>query len=224
MVLESGLQAACVMSNDTPIKVLLIEDNPGDARLIQETLKKVTGSPIVITQVSRLKDGLLELEKNNYDALLLDLTLPDSEASRTLAEIREHSPHIPTVLLTGMDNDDFGLSALQQGAQDYLTKDMLNGEMLTHSLRYAIERKRIEDARYKKEKKRVRNYEITDILEPMAEKIDDIHIVLHGNSEPEKGMIYRLLRVEDFMGVVKRIAWIAAGALIAGGIGYFVFG
>lgn len=212
------------MSDADPIRVLLIEDNPGDVKLIQVALKEVTDSPITLTQVTRLSDGLSELERNNYDALLLDLTLPDSDASKTLAQIRKHAPDIPTILLTGMDDDEFGLDALRQGAQDYLAKDRLDGKFLAHSLQYAIERKRIEVDRYKKEKKRVLNYEIKDMLEPMGEKVGDIHELLHGNSNPKKGMIYRLLKVEDFVGAVKRVAWIAVGALVAGGIGYFVFG
>jgi two-component system sensor histidine kinase UhpB len=126
------------------IHVLLIEDNPGDARLIQERLREVdpAGFRMVIEQ--NLKAGLHTLEETPFDILLLDLSLPDSFGVVTLQKVRAAAPTIPIVVLTGSDDKTLGIQAMQLGAQDYLVKDDTDGKLLTRTIRYAIERHVIE--------------------------------------------------------------------------------
>jgi signal transduction histidine kinase/DNA-binding response OmpR family regulator len=121
--------------NDKPIKVLLIEDNPGDARLIQELLREAATARFELLHVERLAAGLERLGEEKFDVLLLDLGLPDSQG-----------PDVPIVLLTALDDKAFALEAVRQGAQDYLVKGQVDGNLLIRALCYAIERKRVEEA------------------------------------------------------------------------------
>jgi PAS domain S-box-containing protein len=128
------------------IRVLLVEDNPGDARLIREALRDVSASPFELTHVDRLSAAFERLDQGDMDVLLLDLSLPDSKGLETVARAREHTSRIPIVVLTGLNDEMTAFLALRKGAQDYLVKDMISGRLLLRVIRYGIERKRIEDA------------------------------------------------------------------------------
>ncbi|MFD1514078.1 bacterio-opsin activator domain-containing protein [Halomarina rubra] len=134
------------------LDVLLIEDNPGDVRLIEEMLSEATtrtqrpaGQQATATQgirhASRLEEGLDSLEEHAFDVMLLDLGLPESTGIDTLETVRERSQNIPIVVLTGHNDERVGDQAVQQGAQEYLIKDELTPALLQRSLRHAIERK-----------------------------------------------------------------------------------
>ncbi len=127
----------------SPVRILLIEDNPGDARLIKEFLGEVTNSTFELDAVDNLLDGLKHLD--GKDAILLDLALPDSAGINTFRKIRSYAPAIPIVVLTGTDDDALALIAVQEGAQDYLVKGQVSSQLLGRSIRYAIERKRISE-------------------------------------------------------------------------------
>lgn len=131
---------------DNPIKVLLIEDNPGDARLIQLTLADDKPQSIQLETVDRLSLGCKRLMEGGIDVVLLDLSLPDSQGFDTLAQMQATAPNVPIVVLTGLDNDQIGLEAVSKGAQDYLVKGQVDRNLLARALRYAIERKRAEVA------------------------------------------------------------------------------
>jgi diguanylate cyclase (GGDEF)-like protein/PAS domain S-box-containing protein len=131
---------------ENTFQVLLIEDNPGDVRLIQEMLKEVNGFSFDIKHASYLKDGLALLSENEIDVIVLDLTLPDSQSSETFSRTQAVALEVPIVLLTGLDDEELGIQAMRDGAQDYLVKGPLDGELLARALRYAIERKRAVDA------------------------------------------------------------------------------
>jgi signal transduction histidine kinase len=134
------------MSNQhiQPIKVLLIEDNPGDARLIREYLGEIPGTAFEMDWVDRLSEGLKHID--GKDVTVLDLTLPDSMGIDTFKRVQSHAPALPIIVLTGNDDDSLALKALQDGAQDYLVKGQVSGQLLARSIRYAIERKRIGEA------------------------------------------------------------------------------
>jgi signal transduction histidine kinase len=134
------------MSNQhvRPIKVLLIEDNPGDARLIREYLGEIPGKAFEMDWVDRLSEGLKHID--GKDAALLDLTLPDSMGLETFKRVHAQAPALPIIVFTGNDDDSLALKALQDGAQDYLVKGQVNGQLLARSIQYAIERKRIAEA------------------------------------------------------------------------------
>lgn len=125
--------------------VLLVEDNPGDAFLIQEQFKTAKTYEYHLTHVEYLAKAIASLAQDSYDVILLDLSLPDSRGFETLKTIKEHSLSIPIVILSGINDEELALQAVKQGAQDYLVKGQVKGEILVHALRYAIERKHIEE-------------------------------------------------------------------------------
>jgi diguanylate cyclase (GGDEF)-like protein len=122
--------------------VLLIEDNPGDARLIQEMIGDDPEAAFVVHVADRLTAGLERLSVADTALVILDLSLPDSFGFETFAKVYAHSPAVPIIVLTGNDDDELALSAVQHGAQDYLVKNRLERELLVRSMRYSIERKR----------------------------------------------------------------------------------
>lgn len=127
------------------IKVLLIEDNLGDARLISEMITEVAGSKIQIDHSFRLSTGLERLSRCQFDAILLDLALPDSTGLDTLRKVHSRAGSVPIIVMTYNEGEEIGLKAMQIGAQDYLIKLQIDGVLLVRSLRYAIERKKSEE-------------------------------------------------------------------------------
>jgi diguanylate cyclase (GGDEF)-like protein len=123
-------------------KVLLIEDNPGDARLIREMIAEDPGAPFDVECAERLSQGLERLSAGETGLVLLDLSLPDSLGLETFAKVYAHSPTVPIIVLTGNDDANVALSAVKSGAQDYLIKGRLDRELLLRSMQYSIERKR----------------------------------------------------------------------------------
>ena len=133
------------MNERVPLDVLLIEDNPGDARLIREMLNDVPAARLRLHHADRLAAGLKCLD--GVDVVLLDLSLPDSQGLQTFQRVREQAPSVPVVVLTGLDDETVAVRAVQEGAQDYLPKGQVDGQLLVRSMRYAIERKRAEEER-----------------------------------------------------------------------------
>ena len=122
--------------------VLLIEDNPGDARLIQEMIREDPAAPFNVLCADRLSRGLEHLAGGETGLVLLDLSLPDSMGLETFSRVYAHSPTVPIIVLTGNDDQTIALSAVKGGAQDYLVKSRLDRELLVRSMQYSIERKR----------------------------------------------------------------------------------
>lgn len=125
--------------------VLLIEDNPGDARLIREMLDEGEEALFDLETVDRLSLGLERLARGSADLVLLDLSLPDSLGFDTFLKVYAHSPKVPIIVLTGNDDQKIALSAVKTGAQDYLVKRNLDRELLVRSMQYSIERKRYQE-------------------------------------------------------------------------------
>jgi PAS domain S-box-containing protein len=126
------------------IKVLLIEDNPGDVRLIQEMLSGFQGVEYDLVLTGKLQEGIEILSCDEIDVVLLDLGLPDSKGLDTFSTMNAHVQDIPIVVLTGLGDEKVALNAVQMGAQDYLVKGSVDGLTLSRIIRYAIERKRAE--------------------------------------------------------------------------------
>ena len=129
--------------NDTPIRILLIEDDPGDARLIQEMLSESDSRRFTLVHEKWLSDGINRLNKEKFDILLLDLMLPESRGLDTLFKVSRHNIDTPIVVLTGLTDELTGTKAINNGAQDYLVKGDINSDLLTRSIRHAIERHRL---------------------------------------------------------------------------------
>jgi diguanylate cyclase (GGDEF)-like protein len=124
------------------LDVLLIEDNPGDARLIRDMVAEDPDAPFELHCVERLAQGLERLSAGGTDLVLLDLSLPDSLGLETFAKVYAHSPTVPIIVLTGNADANTALSAVKSGAQDYLLKGRLDRDLLLRSMQYSIERKR----------------------------------------------------------------------------------
>ena len=138
---------------DKCIKVLLIEDNPGDALLIQEMLNEVKNTEFELKHAKRLNEGLKYLHSNVFDVVLLDLTLPDSTGIETFNTTNKNAPEIPIIILTGLSDEELAINAVGMGAQDYLVKGEVDSRLLDRAVRYAIERKTIEDKLKKSEER-----------------------------------------------------------------------
>src|SRR5665647_700794 len=122
------------------ITILLIEDNLPDVRLIREMLKDVSNFKSNLIPVVTLKDGCEQIQKNNFDIILLDLNLPDSIGRQTFQKVIGCSKEIPIILITGIKDIELPLKLIKEGAQDYLTKQSLNPDLLGKSILYSIER------------------------------------------------------------------------------------
>ena len=129
--------------DDRHIKVLLIEDNPGDARLIREMLAEVRGATFDLEWVDRLSAGLERLAEGGFDMVLLDLGLPDSQGIDTFVTLQAQAPRVPIIVLTGLDDEALAVKAVQEGAQDHLVKGQVDSHALVRSIRYAVERHRL---------------------------------------------------------------------------------
>jgi PAS domain S-box-containing protein len=137
--------------NTDVIRVLLIEDNPGDARLVRENLA-LSGTPAFhLDWAPDLAAGLQHLAENTVDAVLLDLGLPDSSGIATFEKVRARLSQVPVILLTGLEDDALASQAMRSGAQDYLVKSDVSGRLLGRMILYAIERKRTVEALRKSE-------------------------------------------------------------------------
>ncbi len=133
--------------NGDAIKILLIEDNPGDARLIQYMLAEAQGPTCDLEWVDCLRAGLDRLAAGGIDLVLLDLGLPESVGLDTLRHMQEQVPSVPTlVVLSGLNDENIALQAVQMGAQDYLVKGRVDASLLMRSIRYAMERSQAKEA------------------------------------------------------------------------------
>jgi signal transduction histidine kinase len=125
--------------------VLLIEDNPGDARLIREMLSEGNPSGSTVEHCASLGEGLARLGREPCDIVLLDLNLPDSTGLDSFARVHAAHPRIPVIVLTGNEDTATAVEAVRQGAQDYISKNQLNSKLLGTAVRYAIERQKNEE-------------------------------------------------------------------------------
>lgn len=130
----------------TPIRLLLVEDNPSDARLFREYLRVHAKTKFEITIVERLDALFHFLSTNSADVIVLDLTLPDSQGVETLSHFFNCENAIPVIVLSGFNDEELAVEAVRLGAQDYLVKSQINGPALLKSIFYAIERFQILEA------------------------------------------------------------------------------
>ncbi len=122
------------------INILLVEDNPGDARLLDVYLRSSFNNTFNLYTTALLSKGLELLEQHLFNIIILDLSLPDSSGLDTFKRMHAHSPQIPIIVLTGYEDETTGLNAMKLGAQDFLIKGKVNGKELSRSINYSIER------------------------------------------------------------------------------------
>ena len=127
------------------IQILLVEDNSGDARLVEEMLVEAAVDHFTLKHVEGVGQALASLSEEDFQVILLDLSLNDGYGLGTIERMRNAAAHVPMVVLTGLDDEELAIRAVQRGAQDYLVKGQMNSTLLIRSIRYAIERKRSEE-------------------------------------------------------------------------------
>lgn len=125
-----------------PMSVLLIEDNPGDARLVREALNDARAFRFEVTHAGTLAAGIAEIERAATDIVLLDLSLPDGEGLASIVRLRRVAPSAPILVLTGREDEELALEAVRGGAQDYLVKG-IDGGSLARGIAHAVERQRM---------------------------------------------------------------------------------
>src|SRR5438874_1523351 len=127
-------------------RVLLIEDNQGDARLIEEMLREAFDPAFQLAyRADRLAPGLEFIAHEKVDLVLLDLSLPDSNGIETFLKVHAQAPHLPIIVLSGLASEDLALKTVHAGAQDYLVKGQVETHGLFRAMRYAVERQQIEE-------------------------------------------------------------------------------
>jgi CheY-like chemotaxis protein len=154
------------------LKVLLVEDNPAEARLIRELLLDAPEPGVALEHVSRLEAGLERLEAGGVDVVLLDLSLPDSHGLETLQNVRAAASRVPVVVLTGSDEWDLALRAVEKGAQDYLIKGQVDGKAILRSVRYSIARARPLEALRESQRFMQQVAELLYVIDPATSEID----------------------------------------------------
>lgn len=130
------------ISEERPLEILLVEDNTGDARLVEAHLEDGLNAEFALRRVTRLEEAARQLDDRRSDLVLLDLNLPDASDLDAVHGIQSVYDDGPVVVLTGLDDEDTALRALRQGVQDYLVKDRMNPDTLRRVIRYSLERYR----------------------------------------------------------------------------------
>ena len=172
------------------IGVLLFEDNPGDAGLLEEILEE-SNNLYELKVVESLEEGWDVLNNGHFDIILLDLGLPDSDGINTLIDVNKISPNTPIIVLTGLSDEELGILAMKRGAQDYLIKKEIDGKLLKRSIRYAIERKKSEK-------------QYLTLFNSIDEGFCTVDVIFNDNNKP---IDYRFLEInpafEEQTGLVK---------------------
>lgn len=207
----SGGDADTTLEVSEEVTILLVEDNPGDARLIHEMLdqdeeltQRVTLSgrlgrePSVITE-QRLEDGLDVLATESVDIVLLDLNLPDSTGLETLDVLDEATETVPVVVLTGVRDQEVGVRAIKRGAQDFLVKDEVTSPLLVRTIHHAIERSRQRQER----RERQTQLKALNNLNRIAHDITHLVITTETRTDLEKQVCERLAEDDAY-----EFAWV----------------
>jgi signal transduction histidine kinase len=127
-----------------PLRVLVVEDNAGDARLLREMFSKEKPGSFEVTHLLRISEALTHLATTQVDIILLDMGLPDGHGLETVRRTRVVAPNVPVIVLTGLDDEALAAEAMKEGAQDYLIKGQIENRALPRALRHAIERHRMQ--------------------------------------------------------------------------------
>lgn len=125
------------------MKVLLVEDNPGDARLVSEALKESGENQTELKHVETFQNAVDILNSEAFQLILLDLTLPDSQGVETFSRMKKMFPNIPIVVLTGYEDENMAFDALQEGIEIYLIKGKVDANLLKQALEYAVKKSRL---------------------------------------------------------------------------------
>jgi len=195
------------LTSKKTISVLIIEDNPGDARLIKEMLKEATQFDINLIEYSTLSNGLEELIKNEIEVILLDLNLPDCSGLNTISIIHEKVKNIPIIILTGRDDELLAIQSLKLGMQDYLVKGKIDPTLLERSILYAIERQKVKQELELSKKEIQEEYQRTNFYKDIF--VHDMSNILQGILSVAQLCKIQLMNLDatndivDFVGIIE---------------------
>jgi K+-sensing histidine kinase KdpD len=164
----------------SPIHVLLVEDNRIEARLLEVLLNESVVAEFQVVTADRLSTALNLLAQQHFDVILLDLSLPDTTGMDTFRKLQSAVPHLPVVVLTGLEDEQIAGAALYEGAQDYLTKQFSDGRLIERAIRYAIQRKQAEQERL-------------HLIREQAEQTKQLQIEQSARREAEKANELKML-------------------------------
>jgi PAS domain S-box-containing protein len=207
-----------------PIKVLLVEDNALDTRLFREWLSEIHTSEFELHAVPRLEDALARIDGERFDVVLTDLSLPDSHGLETFRTLHRSVPNIPVIVLSGVDDETVAVSAVREGAQDYLVKNRIDSHLLGRAIRYAIERDAVERAlqeseqHYKHLLESITDYSYTVQLED-DRPVGAVHgpgcVAVTGfkpgDYDENRGLWYEMVPEEDRAAVTQQAARVISG-------------
>lgn len=187
------------------LKILLVEDSPSDAALLQESLFQSDGGGFEFTLAGSWGEAAARLREQRFDVLLLDLSLPDTTGRDTFVRARAEAPHLPIVVLTGQANETVGLEAVRHGIQDYLIKGQAFGRHTARAIRYAIERMQAETAlkaaeaslQRERDQLEVRVQERTAELSESNEALQAEMVQRHRAEQAHRDLLRRLVAAEE---------------------------
>lgn len=198
---------------NSPIRILLVEDNALDADLFQSYLALANMTMPQVAVAERLSEAIQMVQAEEFDVIFLDYKLPDSEGVESLARLKSKVPHVPIVVLTGLDDDQKGLDMVQRGAQDYLVKDRVNESILWRVLRYSIARK-LTEARQRAFEERLREAQRAESLARLAGGIahsyNNLLTSIMGNASLVLGNISQADLNREFLREIQKAAKRAA--------------
>ena len=171
--------------NTDVIRILLVEDSPSDADILQGSLRQTHAGNFEFSWVERLEDGLARLGQETYDVLLLDLNLPDCSGPETFRRAQKAAPGMPVVVLTGSHDEAIGLAAVREGVQEYLIKGETDGRQIARAIRYAIERKQFLEQQRRSQEALLRSKEewerTFDSVPDLIAILDNQHRIVRAN-------------------------------------------
>ena len=167
-----------------PIRILLLEDNPTDAQIMQEALGAAKDGPFTVTWVKRTAEAVAQLKQGGFDLVLSDLSLPDSQGLDTMDRLLPDAGTTPVIVLTSLDDQRLAATALQRGAQDYLVKGYVQvyPDLLARSMRYAVERKRAQEEMRQAQE---RHWQLLEAISSILIGISPDGLVTHWNRVAE---------------------------------------
>jgi len=207
-----------------PIKILLVEDNSADSRLLRELLKNITTAEFDLTLVGRLREAAARLGSERFDIVLTDLSLPDSHGLEAFRVLHKAAPAVPVVVLSGVDDETLAVNAVREGAQDYLVKSRIDAHLLGRAIHYAIERHGVDQAlqeseqHYKHLLESITDYTYTVELEN-GRPVQALHgpgcVAVTGykpsDYEADTGLWYRMVPEADRAAVLQHLSRVMAG-------------
>jgi signal transduction histidine kinase len=169
------------------LQILLVEDSDTDAMLLRESILSSGISDFHVSVAQSLQEAIDHLKNNPVDATLLDLSLPDSSGLETVVRLRQARPDTPIVVLTGVDDEKTGVQAVRMGVQDYFVKGQSDGRLIVRAIRYAIERKRMED-----ELRRHRDtleLQVQERTKALSQTVDTLQMEIENRIQAEKKIL-----------------------------------